>query len=144
MTPDSRALQPRPNAEMIVWPAVHFLVLMFAVWLVSPLIVITPADYRSGNALGLRLALGLLIFILYTGKWTFDVFSPQGLAGKVSRLRIAALIVFIFVVVSFMIFIVSQAAALYLRESNQQDESGSTEYQAASPESSLSINRLGP
>jgi len=108
----------------IVWGVVHLLILIFAVWLVSPLIVIDASDYLVKNSYGLRLALGLLIFIMYIGKWSFDVFAPQGLARKVSRLRSFALVLYILVVVSFMIYIVAQAAALFLRSGIQQDETG--------------------
>ena len=113
--------------EKFFWGAVHLLVLAFAVWLVSPLIVITASDYLVKNSYGLRLALGLLIFILYVGKWSFDVFAPQGLARKVSRLKTAALIVYIFLVVSFMIYIVAQAASLYLQTGIDTDEANQIE-----------------
>jgi len=52
---------------------------------------------------------------MYVGKWSFDVLAPQGLARRVSRLKTAALIVYIVIVISFMIYIVAQAASLYLR-----------------------------
>lgn len=131
MTQGSRPSHPFSTPEKLLWPAIHFLLLMFGVWLVSPFIVITPSDYMVRNSFGLRLALGLLIFIIYVGKWTFDVLAPQGLAGKVSRIRLAALILFIFLVVSFMIFVVAQAAALYLKEGIQQDAANSTEIQSS-------------
>jgi len=114
------------NRAGIIWGAVHVLILAFAVWLVSPLIIITASDYLAKNSYGLRLALGLLIFIIYVGKWSFDVFAPQGLARKVSRLKTAALVVYILVVVSFMIYIVAQAASLYLQSavSEAENEAG--------------------
>jgi len=142
MTQGSRPAHPYPAPEKWLWPAIHFLVLMFGVWLVSPFIVITPSDYLAKNTFGLRLALGLLIFIIYVGKWTFDVLAPQGLAGKVSRIRLAALILFIFIVVSFMIFVVAQAAALYLKEGIQQDAANSTEIQTSSAAPAPLGNRL--
>jgi|GEM_PF-548861 len=108
----------------LVWGVVHLFILVFAVWLVSPLIVIDASDYLVKNSYGLRLALGLLIFLIYIGKWSFDIFAPQGLARKVSRLRSFALVLYIIIVVSFMIYIVAQAAALFLRSGIQQDETG--------------------
>ncbi|MCX6566602.1 MAG: hypothetical protein NTW38_09335 [Candidatus Aminicenantes bacterium] len=111
------------------WGAVHIFILAFAVWLVSPLIVITASDYLFKNSYGLRLALGLLIFIMYVGKWSFDVFAPQGLARKVSRLKTAALIIYILVVVSFMIYIVAQAASLFLQSAVKEAESDQSQIQ---------------
>jgi len=132
MSPRSVGAAAEKNPARIFWGAVHLLVLAFAVWLVSPLIVITASDYLVKNSYGLRLALGLLIFIIYVGKWSFDVFAPQGLARKVSRLKTAALILYILVVVSFMIYIVAQAAALYLQSGIDQDEAESDQSQIQS------------
>jgi len=115
------------NPTKIFWGTVHLLVLMFAVWLVSPLIVITAQDYLVKNSYGLRLALGVMIFIMYVGKWSFDVFAPQGLARRVSNLRSIALIAYIVIVVSFMIYIVAQAASLYLQSGINQDEKNQQE-----------------
>jgi hypothetical protein len=122
VTLESPSASSRKLPGKFLWPGVHFLILMFAVWLVSPLIVITPSDYLVKNSYGLRLALGLLIFIMYIGKWSFDVFAPQGLAYKVSRLWSVALVIYILIVVSFMIFIVAQAASLYLQTGISKDE----------------------
>ncbi|MHB8055190.1 MAG: hypothetical protein ACYDH3_08090 [Candidatus Aminicenantales bacterium] len=127
MTLESRSASFRKNPASLLWTAGHFLILMFAVWLVSPLIVITPSDYLVKNSYGLRLALGLLIFIMYIGKWSFDVFAPQGLAREVSRLRSVALVLYILVVVSFMIFIVAQAASLYLQTGIDKDKADQIE-----------------
>jgi thiol:disulfide interchange protein len=109
MSPRSVGAATEKSSAKFFWGVVHLLVLAFAVWLVSPLIVITTSDYLVKNSYGLRLALGLLVFIMYVGKWSFDVFAPQGLARKVSRLKTAALIIYILVVISFMIYIVAQS-----------------------------------
>ena len=127
------------NPTRFIWGAAHLLVLMFAVWLVSPLIVITPSDYLVKNSYGLRLALGLMIFIMYVGKWSFDVFAPQGLARKVSNVRSIGLIAYILVVVSFMIFIVAQAASLYLQSGIKQDNANEqSQIQTQAPKSAAS------
>lgn len=129
MTPNTLSEAVEQNPIKIFWGSVHVLVMLFAVWMVSPLIVITPSDYLVKNSYGLRLALGLMIFIMYVGKWSFDVFAPQGLARKVSRIRTIALIAYILLVVSFMIFIVAQAASLYLQSGIDQDESNENQGQ---------------
>jgi hypothetical protein len=129
MSPRSVGAATEKSSAKFFWGVVHLLVLAFAVWLVSPLIVITTSDYLVKNSYGLRLALGLLVFIMYVGKWSFDVFAPQGLARKVSRLKTAALIIYILVVISFMIYIVAQAAALYLQSGIDQDETESDQSQ---------------
>ena len=115
----------RDNPIRLFWLAVNATFLFLAFGLVSPFLKIDASDYGRGSELGLRLALGLLIFIMFVGKWSFDVFSPQGLAKKVSRLKTAALIAFNLFVVSFIIFIVAQAAALYLQSGINQDAANS-------------------
>jgi len=95
--------------------------LFLAFWLVSPFLKLDSSDYTHASQYGLRLAIGLLIFIMYIGKWAFDIFAPQGLALKVSRIKTLALILFNLFVVSFIIYIVAQAAALYLQTGIKQD-----------------------
>ncbi len=129
MTPNTLSEAVEQNPIKFFWGSAHVLVMLFAVWMVSPLIVITPSDYLVKNSYGLRLAFGLMIFIMYVGKWSFDVFAPQGLARKVSRIRTIALIAYILLVVSFMIFIVAQAASLYLQSGIDQDESNENQGQ---------------
>ncbi len=129
MSPNSLSEAIERNPTRIFWAATHILVLMFAVWLVSPLIVITASDYLVKNSYALRLAGGLIIFIMYIGKWSFDVFAPQGLARKVSRMRTIALVAYILLVVSFMIYIVAQAASLYLKSGIDQDEASEKQSQ---------------
>jgi hypothetical protein len=111
----------RDNPIRLFWLAVNATFLFLAFGLVSPFLKIDASDYGRASEYGLRLALGLLIFIMFVGKWSFDVFSPQGLSRKVSRIKTAALIAFNLFVVSFIIYIVAQAAALYLQSGINQD-----------------------
>ena len=111
-----------PSTSQLLWGAFSTFVLAYAVWLVSPFIKIEPADYLRAGRLALRLGGGLFIFMIYAGKWSFDIFAPQGLAKRVSGLKSAGLIVFDLLLVAFMIFIVAQAATLFLQQGIAQDE----------------------
>jgi hypothetical protein len=111
-----------PSTSQILWGAFSTLLLAYGFWLVSPFFKIEPADYLRAGKLALRLAGGLFIFMIYAGKWAFDVFSPQGLAIRVSRFKTTVLIVFDLFLVCFMIFIVAQAANLFLQNGIAQDE----------------------
>jgi hypothetical protein len=91
------------------------LLLMFAVWLVSPFFHITRSTYAQRNILGYRLALGLLILIVFLGKWAFDFLAPQGLAKKVSNVKAVALILMSLVIMGFIVYVVGQATVLYLK-----------------------------
>jgi uncharacterized membrane protein YidH (DUF202 family) len=97
-------------------------VLLFAVWLVSPFIQLDRADYAQRDILGYRLALGLLIMIILVGKWAFDSLAPQGLARKVSNVKAVALIVLSLIIMGFIVFIVAQATVLYLKTASQEEE----------------------
>jgi hypothetical protein len=92
-----------------------------AVWLVSPFVKIDPSDFYRMSQNGLRLAAGLMIFIIYLGKWAFDVFAPQGLAKPVSGVKATALVVANLALLIFVIFIIAQAASLYLRTAVSQN-----------------------
>jgi hypothetical protein len=96
--------------------------LFVAFWLLSPFIKIEPSDYMSASKLALRFAFGILILLIYSGKWAFDVFAPQGLAKRVSGVKTAGLIIFNLIVVCYIIFIVFQAASLFLQWGVNQDE----------------------
>jgi hypothetical protein len=111
-----------PSTSQILWGAFSAAVFGYALWLVSPFFKIEPADYLRAGKLALRLAGGLFIFMIYAGKWSFDIFAPQGLAKKVSGLKSAGLIIFDLLLVCFMIFIVAQAANLFLQNGIAQDE----------------------
>lgn len=99
-----------------------FLLIVFAVWLVSPFFSIDRSDYGHGREYGYRLALGVLIMIVFIGKWTFDVLAPQGLARKVSDFKAVGLIVLSLAVMGFIVFIVAQAASLFLRTAEALDQ----------------------
>ncbi len=107
--------------EKILWTVVSAFFLILAFWLVSPFIKIEPSDYAHAAANGFRLAVGLLIFIMYSGKWAFDAFAPQGLAKRVSGIRATWLIIFNLLLVCFIILIIAHAAALYLQTGISQD-----------------------
>jgi len=90
------------------------LVLLFAVWLVSPFFRLDASDEANGRINGYRLALGLTVMILFVGKSLWDVLAPQGLAKKVSNVKAIALVGLAMVVMGFIVFTVARAAAYYL------------------------------
>lgn len=102
------------------WFMVAFFFL--ALWLVSPFIKIDPSDYEHAQTNLYRLFLGLFILIIELGILTFETFSPQGLARKVSNYK--AIIVFLFglFLLAFIIFIVAQSTVIYLRTGLSQIE----------------------
>jgi hypothetical protein len=110
-----------PSTSQILWGAFSTALLAYALWLVYPFIKIEPADYLRAGKLGLRLIGGLFIFMIYAGKWSFDIFAPQGLAKRVSGPKAVGLIVFDLLLVVFMIFIVAQAATLFFQNGVAQD-----------------------
>ena len=93
------------------------LVLLFALWLVSPFFRLDASDEANGKINSYRLALGLTVMILFVGKSLWDVLAPQGLAKKVSNAKAIALVGLIIVVMGFIVFTVAQAAAYYLGSS---------------------------
>jgi hypothetical protein len=93
------------------------LVLLFAVWLVSPFFRLDAADEAAGKINGYRLFFGLLIMIVFVGKSLWDVLAPQGLAHKVSNVKAIALVGLAILVLGFIIFTVARAAAFYLNSS---------------------------
>ena len=103
----------------------HFLgdlaVVLFAVWLLSPFIKIKPSDYAHGKENVFRLVVGLLILLINLGKQAFDIFFPQGIAERVSTLKTVVLTVYTILIIGFMIYIVAQAATLYIQVSSQSD-----------------------
>ena len=109
-------------SERYVGITLTVILLVFAVWLVAPFIHISRSLYAQRDILGYRLALGLLIMILFVGKWAFDSLAPQGLARKVSNAKAIALIVLSMLIMGFIVFIVAQATVLYLRTAAQEDQ----------------------
>ncbi len=94
---------------------------ILAVWLVSPFIKIDAADYAHASRNAYRLILGLLILIIFLGKWVFDVFAPQGLAKKISTAKSVVLIVLSILILGFIIYILAQAVSVYLEAGLSQD-----------------------
>ena len=109
-------------SERYVGITLTVILLVFAVWLVAPFIHITRSLYAQRDILGYRLALGLLIMLLFVGKWAFDSLAPQGLARKVSNAKAIALIVLSMLIMGFIVFIVAQATVLYLKTAAQEDQ----------------------
>lgn len=88
--------------------------LVFAVWLVWPFAAFESSDAVRAREYGFRLALGLMILILFVGKGFFDVLAPQGLARKVSNIKAVALMVLSIGILVFVVFIIGRAVSLYL------------------------------
>jgi hypothetical protein len=95
---------------------------LFAIWLVSPFIKIGPKDYAHAQLNVYRLCLGLLILLSILGKLAFDIFFPQGIAQKVSNLKSVALIIYAFLILVFILYVLVQAASLYLQSSDRLDQ----------------------
>ena len=108
--------------ERYIGISITVILLLFAVWLVSPFIRIDRSAYAQREILGYRLALGLLIMIIFVGKWAFDSLAPQGLARKVSNAKAIALIALSIFIMGFIVYIVAQATVLYLKTAAQEDQ----------------------
>jgi hypothetical protein len=109
-------------AEKNLGVTLTVVLLLFAVWLVSPFIHISPSVYSQGKILGYRLALGLMIMVAFLGKWAFDALAPQGLARKVSNAKAVALILLSMIILGFVVFIVAQATVLYLKTAAREEQ----------------------
>ncbi len=101
--------------------ALTALVLLFAVWLVSPYFRIDAQDAGAGKITSYRLFLGLMIMLGFIGKSLWDVLAPQGLAHKVSSVKAVALVALALVVTGFVIWTVARATAYYLDASIATD-----------------------
>ena len=112
-------LQVDPKKALAI--SVTALVLLIAVWLVSPFFRIDASDEANGKINSYRLALGLTVMILFVGKSLWDVLAPQGLAKKVSNVKAVALVGLAIVVMGFIVFTVARAAAYYLGSSIAAD-----------------------
>jgi len=110
-----------PKKVLVI--ALNALVLLFAVWLVSPFFRFEVSDEAAGKINGYRLFLGLMIMIVFVGKSLWDVLAPQGLARKVSNVKAIALVGLAIVVMGFIVFTVARAAAYYLNASIKVDSS---------------------
>ena len=94
--------------------ALTALVLLFAVWLVSPYFRIDERDAGAGKIASYRLFVGLTIMIGFIGKSLWDGLAPQGLAKKVSTARAVALVALAVLVTGFVIWTVARAVGYYL------------------------------
>jgi hypothetical protein len=112
----------RIESERLVGIGLTVVLLALALWLVSPFFHIQKSDYSRGTEYGYRLALGLLIMIVFVGKWAFDALAPQGLARKVSNVKAIALIVLSLIIMGFVVFLVGQATVLYLKTASQEEQ----------------------
>ncbi|MBE3111716.1 MAG: hypothetical protein IMZ46_14620 [Acidobacteria bacterium] len=108
-----------PKKALVI--GLNALVLLFAVWLVSPFFRLEASDEANGKINSYRLALGLTVMILFVGKSLWDVLAPQGLAKKVSNAKAIALVGLTIVVMGFIVFTVARAAAYYLGSSIAAD-----------------------
>ncbi len=113
-------VQSRPERYLGI--TITVLLVIFAVWLVSPFIRIDRSIYGQGNILGYRLALGITIMIIFIGKWMFDALAPQGLARPVSNTRGILLIVLSLVLTGFIVYVVAQATVLFLKTSAEEQQ----------------------
>jgi hypothetical protein len=101
--------------------ALNALVLIFAVWLVSPFFHLTAQTEAMGRINSYRLFFGLMIMIGFVGKTLWDVLSPQGLAKKVSNAKAIALIGLAIAVMGFVVFTIARAISMFLESSLAQD-----------------------
>jgi hypothetical protein len=97
------------------------LVLLFAVWLVSPFFRLSDATEANGRINSYRLFLGLMIMIGFVGKSLWDVLAPQGLARKVSSAKAIAIVALAIIVMGFVVLTVARALSVYLNSSVSSD-----------------------
>ena len=119
MTSMKLHLDPKKTLVMVLTA----LVLLFAVWLVSPFFRLTDATEANGRVNGYRLFLGLMIMIGFVGKSLWDVLAPQGLAKKVSNTKAIAIVAVAIIVMGFVVFTVARALSFYLDSSIASDAS---------------------
>lgn len=93
------------------------LVLLFAVWLVSPFFRLTASTEEHGRINSYRLFFGLMIMIGFVGKSLWDVLAPQGLARKVSSTKAILIVGLAILVMGFIVFTVARALSFYLDSS---------------------------
>jgi preprotein translocase subunit Sec61beta len=103
--------------------ALTAIVLLLAVWLVSPFFHLTAKTEANGRINGYRLFLGLTIMIGFVGKSLWDVLAPQGLAKKVSNTKAIAIVGLAIVVMGFVVFTVARAISVFLNSSIAADAS---------------------
>lgn len=113
----------RLDRKKTVAVALTALVLIFAVWLVSPFFRLTAKTEAHGRINSYRLFFGLMIMIGFVGKTLWDVLSPQGLAKRVSNTKAVALIALAIIVMGFVVFTVARAVSVFLQSSIASDAS---------------------
>jgi hypothetical protein len=113
------ALEPK---KALTW-SLTAIVLLFAVWLVSPFFHVTAIDEAHARLASYRLFLGLMIMIGFVGKTLWDVLAPQGLAKKVSSVKAAAIVALAIIVLGFVIFTLAKAIDFYLGSAISSDAS---------------------
>lgn len=110
-----------PKKALVV--ALTALILIFAVWLVSPFFRLTDETEAHGRINSYRLFFGLMIMIGFVGKTLWDVLAPQGLARKVSSAKAIALMALAVVVMGFIVFTVARALSVFLNSAMASDAS---------------------
>jgi len=105
------------ESKKILAVSLTALVLLFAVWLVSPFFTIDASDESSGRINSYRLFFGLMIMIGFVGKSLWDVLSPQGLARKVSTTKAVLIVGLAILILGFIVFTVARALSVYLDSS---------------------------
>jgi len=114
------------DPKKVLSVVVTALVLLFALWLVSPYFEINARDAGAGKITSYRLFLGLMIMLGFIGKMLWDVLAPQGLAKKVSSVKAFALIALAILLTVFVVFTVARATAYYLDSSIKVDDANYT------------------
>ena len=107
-------MKPEPDPKKTSVVVLTAIILLFAVWLVSPFFRLTAVTEAHGRINSYRLFFGLMIMIGFVGKSLWDVLAPQGLARKVSSAKAAVLIALIIVVLGFVVLTVARALSFYL------------------------------
>jgi hypothetical protein len=105
------------------------LVLLFAVWLVSPYFTIDKSDADAGKITSYRLFIGLTLMIGFVGKSLWDVLAPQGLAKKVSSAKAVAIVALAIAVTGFIIFTVAKSVDGYLNSAYETDKASYVDQQ---------------
>lgn len=115
-------MKTRPiDKNQIVESTITAVFFLLAVWLLVPFVKIGPEDYARADQNFYRLALGILILLGILGKLSFDVFFPQGIAKKVSALKTIGLLIYSLFILGFILYIIVQAAILYLKSSSNSN-----------------------
>jgi hypothetical protein len=107
----------QPDSKKPLAIVLTALVLLFAIWLVSPFFRLTATTEANGRINSYRLFFGLMIMIGFVGKSLWDVLAPQGLARKVSSTKAILIVGLAILVLGFIVFTVARALSFYLDSS---------------------------